>query len=153
MKRACLLVAVAALLVALPSVVRAGEWSAEQKEVWEAIETCASHFEAKDEEAVLDCIHDDFSGCLYSQPVPRSKASFEKVGLYFMKTRDIVASDLRPIDIMVYGNFAIAHYFFVEVSKDQNGKESTEQGRWTDILIKEDGKWRWIADHGGPRSE
>jgi ketosteroid isomerase-like protein len=153
MKKICLLVAVAALLVALPSAVRAGEWSAEQKEVWEFIKTCNDHFANKDVEAAMDCIHDDFSGWLYSQPVPRGKASFEGVGTYMMKTRDTVASELRPIDILVYGNFAIAHYFYVEVQKDQEGKESFEQGRWTDVMIKEDGKWRWIADHGGSRGE
>ena len=153
MKRICLLVTIAALLVALPSALRAGDWSAEQREVWEAIVTCDSHFQKKDVEAAMDCIHEDFTGWLYSQPVPRGKASFDSVGVYFMKTRDTVASELRPIDILVYDNFAIAHYFFVDVQKDQDGKESSEQGRWTDILIKEDGKWRWIADHGGPRSE
>jgi ketosteroid isomerase-like protein len=144
---------VTALLMALPGAATAGDWSAEQKEVWEAIETCNSHFVEKNLEAAMDCIHDDFRGWLYNEPVPRGKASFETVGTYMLKTRDTVASELRPIDIMVLGDFAVVHYFFVEVSKDQDGKESYQQGRWTDVLIKEDGKWRWIADHGGARPE
>ena len=32
-------------------------------------------------------------------------------------------------------------------------KEKVEQGRWTDILIKQDDKWIMIGDHGGATSE
>lgn len=153
MKRVSLWVVCTALIVAVPCAVAAGDWSAEQKEVWEFIETCNSHFANKDVEKAMDCIHEDFSGWLYSQPVPRGKESFEGVGTYMMKTRDTVASELRPIEIMVFGDFAIAHYFYVQVQKDQDGKESFEQGRWTDVMVKQDGTWRWIADHGGAKSE
>lgn len=153
MRRLPLWLLVTALLATLPSAVSAGDWSAEQKEVWDAIETCDQAYAAKNSEAFLDCIHDDFSGWLYSEPVPRGKAAFEKVGMYMFKTRDVLATELRPIDIKVYGNFAVIHYFFVNMTKDQDGKESYEQGRWTDVMLKEDGKWRWIADHGGPRGE
>jgi len=33
--------------------------------------------------------------------------------------------------------------------KDMDGKQQTEQGRFTDILLKEKGKWLLIGDHGG----
>ncbi len=152
MKRTFQLLTATALLIASPAAVLAGDWSPEQKEVWDAILTCDGHFQSKDEAAIMDCIHDDFSGWLYSQPVPRGKDSFSSVSIYFMKSRETVASELRPIDILVYGNFAVAHYFYVQVSKGPEGEE-VEQGRWTDVLVKEDGKWRWIADHGGSRSD
>lgn len=128
---------------------QAAEWSTEQAEVWSAIEACDGHFKAKRMEAAMDCIHEDFSGWLNSEPVPRGKDNFEKISKYFISTRDVVAGELRPIDILVYGNFAVVHYFYIEVTKDEGGNEDYSQGRWTDILIKEGGKWRWIADHGG----
>ncbi len=101
----------------------------------------------------MDCIHDDFSGWLYTEPVPRGKSNFESIGQYFIKTRDVVAGELRPIDILVYGNFAVIHYFYIDITKDEDGKEDISQGRWTDVMVKEGGKWRWIADHGGSRPD
>lgn len=140
-------------LISMPGDIQAAEWSAEQAEVWAAIETCDRLFREQRIEKAADCIHDDFSGWLYSEPVPRGKDNFEKVGSYFVKTREVVAGELRPIDILVYDNFAIIHYFYIEVSKDKDGEEDYNQGRWTDIMIKENGKWRWIADHGGSRPD
>lgn len=143
----------AAILVGMLGTVQAAKWSAEQAEVWSAIEACNAHFREKRMEDAMDCIHDDFSGWLYSEPVPRGKDNFEKVGQYFVTTRDIVAGELRPIDILVYDDFAIIHYFYIEVTKDKDDTEEYNQGRWTDVMIKEKGKWRWIADHGGSRPD
>lgn len=134
-------------------VVQADDWSADQAEVWAAIETCNSHFRDDRLKEIMDCIHDDFSGWLYSEPVPRGKENFEKVGQYFLRTRDVVAGELRPIDILVYENFAVIHYFYIEITKDGDGNEEINQGRWTDVMVKEGGKWRWIADHGGGRPD
>ena len=41
------------------------------KEVWGAIEACDQAYVATNSEVFLDCIHDDFSGWLYTEPVPR----------------------------------------------------------------------------------
>ena len=30
-----------------------------------------------------------------------------------------------------------------------DGKPITERGRWTDILIKKNGTWMLVGDHGG----
>jgi len=67
--------------------------------------------------------------------------------------RRIFSGELRPIDILVYDDFAIIHYFYIEVTKDKDGEEDYGQGRWTDIMIREKGKWPWIADHGGSRPD
>jgi len=153
MRQIAILVLGGALLLLLHSDARAAEWSAEQAEVWAAIEECDTHFREKRIEAAKDCIHEDFSGWLYSEPVPRGKEYFDKIGMYYVKNRDTVAGELRPIDILVYGNFAIIHYFYTEITKDEDGKVEQSQGRWTDIMVKENGKWRWIADHGGDRPD
>lgn len=142
-----------AILVGMLGNVQAAEWSDDQAEVWSAIEACNAHFREKRTKEAMDCIHDDFSGWLYSEPVPRGKDNFEKVGQYFVKTRDVVAGELRPIDILVYDDFAIIHYFYIEVTKNKDDKEEYNQGRWTDVMVKEKGKWQWISDHGGSRPD
>lgn len=50
----------------------------------------------------------------------------------------------------MYGNIAFVHYYYDQVVKDAEGKEKSESGRWTDILMKQGDKWVMIGDHGGP---
>lgn len=154
MKIMSVLVAAGIVLCCVPADAAAGErWSEAQKEVWAAIETCVEHWNKGPLEAALACVHDDFSGWLYVEPVPRTKETNRKIGAYFLKTRTTQAYDLRPIDIKVYGDVGIAHYYYVTIAKDAEGKESVERGRWTDILLKQDGRWVFIADHGGARPD
>ncbi len=47
------------------------------------------------------------------------------------------------------GDFAYVHYYYTQVSEDKEGKSNTEKGRWTDILMKKNGTWMLVGDHGG----
>lgn len=58
--------------------------------------------------------------------------------------------EINPVAIKIHGNVAIVHYYYLRVRKDAEGKEELEQGRWTDILMKQKDKWVLIGDHGGP---
>ncbi|GBD88362.1 hypothetical protein BMS3Abin03_02297 [bacterium BMS3Abin03] len=42
-----------------------------------------------------------------------------------------------------------SHYYYTQYAKDNEGKKKWEKGRWTDILMKKDGKWVMVGDHGG----
>ena len=77
--------------IVLANSAAAQEWSQQQKEVWEAIETCNAHFVNKDIDAALACFHDDFSGWLHGQPVPRGKDSIKKLLPYRFETRTVRA--------------------------------------------------------------
>ena len=85
----------------------AQEWSEEQLEVWAFIEECNEHFAAGDVERVLDCFHDDFSGWRYGDTVPRNKSSVEAF-LPLDLAAETLAYDLRPISIVVFGDFGRA---------------------------------------------
>jgi len=41
------------------------------------------------------------------------------------------------------------HYYYTQVSESNDGKSNTEKGRWTDILMKKNGAWMIVGDHGG----
>ena len=126
----------------------AQEWSAAQREVWSFIQTCNEHYVAKDEAAILDCFHEDFSGWLYGDTVPRNKSSIAK----FLATDlegETLAYDLRPISIRVFGDFAIAHYSLTQALRMPDGELVREEMIWTDIMLKQGNRWRWVADHGG----
>jgi ketosteroid isomerase-like protein len=152
MKKPVLIALLALLVAALPTKSQAGDrWSAEQKDLWSAIESCTKLAVEKNASGVVDCYHSDFSGWLYSDPVPRGKAYQETIGKYLINVETVMAWELRPIDIKVYGNVGFAHYFLVFVVKDAEGKHRVDTARWTDIMLKEGGKWRWIGDHGGAK--
>lgn len=124
----------------------AQDWSPQQKEVWSRVQQCTGFFVAKDFDSASGCVHDRFSGWLYGEPVPRSKAYFNTVTRYMMQNLSVGAHDMRPVSIQVIGDVAVVHYYVFMVFE---GSPEVSQDRWTDVLVKENGVWKWIADHGG----
>ena len=127
----------------------AQELSPAQRELWQALEACVDNFVNEDLEGVLDCIHYDFSGWQYGDAVPRNKDYFEKFSPLDFESTEVLAHELRPISIRVFGDFAVAHYSSVSAIRGADGEIVRERARWTDVLIRENGRWRWVADHGG----
>ena len=127
------------------------ELSPEQQEVWQFIENCQDAIAAEDDQA-FDCFHDEFIGWFYPDLLPRTaEAQREFMAIQF-DTTEIPATYATPIAVQVYGNFAIAHYFVRYVIRSQDGTDTEARDRFTDVLIKENGNWKWISDHGGPIS-
>lgn len=126
-------------------------WSdgdASEEEVWAFIKEC-SQASKSESESFHDCFHEDFLGWQNSDLVPRTaKANRAFTQLQF-ETTDILAQDLRPIGLRVFGNFAVAHYYVQSIERDQNGQNIEKRVRWTDVLLKENGRWYWVGDHGG----
>lgn len=139
--------AVAALAFLLPVSASTQELSDAEREVWEFIERCA---DTDNFGEFRGCFHDDFSGWTYNESVPRGIHNVETIGRYLFDRADVRALELRPIEVRAYGNFAFAHYVVIAVEGRPDGSEVTHQERWTDILIRENGRWYWIGDHGGP---
>jgi len=125
------------------------EWSEEQKEVWKNVETYWDLGVKKDLEGFMDYFHDDFIGWSNHKALPNNKASRHKSVSHSFETTTVLIQDLQPVAIKIYDNVAIVHYYYSEVSKDVEGKENNESGRWTDILMKQGDKWVMIGDHGG----
>jgi ketosteroid isomerase-like protein len=110
---------------------------------------CNEAFDDEDVDDVLDCYHDDFTGWLYGDNVPRTKAASEIFIPTYFDLEEPLAYELRPISIWVEGDFAFAHYFLRLTYRDANGQVVDERQNWTDILLREDGDWFWVGDHGG----
>ena len=53
--------------------------------------------------------------------------------------------DLQLTGVAVQGNTAVVHYSFTNERKDAEGKIKKDNGRLTDILIKENSKWKYLA--------
>ena len=143
-KLKCLLV----LAVAWPVSVLGHDLSVGEREVWAFIEQCQEAFKTESEK-FHDCFHDDFLGWQYPDLVPRTARANREFTQVQFETGDTQVQDVRPVGMRVYGNFAVAHYYVQSIARDQNGQDVERRMRWTDVLLKEDGRWYWISDHGG----
>lgn len=137
------------LLVIAASGVLAQEWSAEQKEVWNNVETYWDLLAKGDIDGFLTYFHDDFSGWQNAAPLPDKKSDRVKMIKFFSASSESLYHDIRPVAITVHDNMAIVHYFYTDVSS-MDGEVEMMQGRWTDILVKDGDRWIMIGDHGGP---
>ena len=144
------------LVIVLGSVrtVSAQEWTSEQKDVWAGVEKYWSVAAAGDAQAFLAYFDESYKGWDNQSPVPESKANTSKWVEYGFKNHKPLIYTLSPVAIWVKGDFAYVHYFYAEVDKNtETGKNENNSGKWTDILMKKDGKWVLIGDHGGKASK
>ena len=146
MKRVGILVLAIALI--LPVTAQAQNWSAEQQEVWEWEKGV---LEAQDLETFSASLHDDFVGwgIVGSFSVPLNKADKTAMVGRSFEIEDSVYIYLKPLEIRIHGNVAVILYIATETFKNKaTGEETSYTAQWTDIAVKQDGKWKWIADHG-----
>jgi len=138
-----------AMLYALSVAAQAHDRSAAQKEVWKTVEAYNAAYDRGDLESFMSYFHNDYRGWIYSAPLPTDRSKVRKFVEYDMKNAKVVFSDLSPAEILIFGHIAVVHYFWTSVEKRGEGKEESNSGRWTDVLMKVGDKWVLVADHGG----
>ncbi len=126
---------------------------ADDVEVWSVIERQWELTEKGDDSWVTDLLSSNFIGWNKSSPAPRSKGSVRMWQKFEAKQWDGKVHELYPLSIVVHGDTAIAHYLYSNAGENSDGKTITLHGRFTDVLVKEDGEWRFIAWHGGADDE
>ena len=57
--------------------------------------------------------------------------------------------ELYPLAITIHGDVAVAQYLYSVAFKDRDGKFEMTNGRYTDILVRTEDGWKFIAWHGG----
>ena len=138
-----LAVAVVFALVAVSG--PAQQFSAEQQEVWDAEVACLNAG-IDDVPARKACVHPDFMGWGIQGPVPMgySEKSFD----YFFAHNTLKVVEARPLHILVEGDIAIIQLMVRRVSSLDGAPDQETWIAWTDIMRRDNGVWRWIADHG-----
>ena len=138
-----------ALAALLPLAAEAQQWTAEQNEIW-AWETAC--WETQDLDVISACFHEDFVGWGdASLGVPTNHADRRATHERDFAARETLWVHVKPLSIKVYDNIAVVLYVATTTTKDKaTGEISTASQRWTDIAMKTNGTWAWIADHGGP---
>tara|TARA_B100000029_G_C17390909_1_gene893360 strand:+ start:318 stop:713 length:396 start_codon:yes stop_codon:yes gene_type:complete len=125
----------------------AHEWTAEQEEVLAFQIHCQS---TQDADEWMECFHDDFKGLgMNLGPMPTNKNDRRNLDSANRATfaRELIL--LKPLSIYVNGNFAIVNYVVQQQQTNKKtGEETIQVSRWMDVLLKDNGKWSWISDHG-----
>lgn len=103
-----------------------------------------------DHDKVDGMLADNFMGWSRSSPAPRSKKSTSKWSrLSDKEIGKVLRYELYPLSITVHGDVAVAHYLYSTAFKAKDGAVRMRNGRYTDVLIRDEGGWKFVAWHGG----
>ena len=139
------------IMIGVPNLSFAGDWSKEQKEVWNTITKWWDNFAANDIKGQRALLHDNMYSWRMDGPAPQNK---EETLLWInenMKDNNDPIQTVTPMKVVVHGSTGVAHYVVQRARTDRNGKRVSETHRWTDIVIKDGGKWRFIAWQGATK--
>ena len=121
----------------------------DQVAVWAVIERQWAAESEGDADWIGEMLTSDFVGWPYESPAPRTRAS---TGMWndFSRTQwKPLSHELYPLSIVVRGDTAIAHYLYTNAGEQADGKVVTNNGRFTDILVREGREWKFLSWHGG----
>lgn len=122
------------------------DWSTEQLELLEWEKQCISADNAQD---FIGCFHEDFVGWGMGYPVPTNKSDREATAENGFENFPSELVYFHPLSVEIYGNVAVINYLDSRrTTNNHTGEVNYETTQWTDVAIKEDGNWYWIADHG-----
>ena len=102
-----------------------------------------------DHDKIGDMLLDSFMGWGKDSPAPRSKNSTLNWNRFGEEMGRMVRYELYPLSITVNGDVAVAHYLYSSAFKAKGGKIEMSNGRYTDVLVRTEGGWKFIAWHGG----
>ena len=125
------------------------EWSKEQQMVWKNVEAYWAISAEENLEGYMAYFHEDYLGWNMNTPLPGGKDNVKKWMPHWWKNSSVIIYDIEPVGIAVFGDVAVAHYYYTMVVANDEGKERTMEGAWTDVLMKQGDKWVLIGDHGG----
>ena len=124
-------------------------WSPEQKELWQLEEQQWKMSKDKDLSWIESMVHPNISLWQQDQPMPRNKASLTRWSKYDSANGTVLEQELFPIAMTITGNVAVAQYRYQVASENYKKERETVTGRYTDVFIKDGGRWKFITWAGG----
>ncbi len=124
-------------------------WSAEQQEVWRFEELQWKMTADKDLSWIDTMVHPNMVYWETSQAMPQNKASLQRWNKYANANGTVLEQELFPISIVITGNVAVVNYTYQIARENNEKKREMVAGRYTDVLVKEKGKWMFLTWTGG----
>ena len=148
-KKLCLISALCAWLPVASAQEAAAPPVSDDSAVWSVIERAWQAERQGDTKWVDELLSADFVGWSNDTPAPRDKGSTRMWNNFASKQVDVVEYELYPLSIVVHGDMAVAHYLYSTATKPKGEPVEMSHGRYTDVLVRVDGGWKFISWHGG----
>ena len=136
-------------LLMSPAIGLAQDSAGDEAAVWAAVEAIWTAEERGDNARADDMLSEDFMGWPNSAPAPRGKDSTSMWREFNSDQQKGLVHELYPLSIVVHDDVAIAHYLYSSAFQAKDGEIDTDNGRYTDVLVRTDDGWRFLAWHGG----
>jgi hypothetical protein len=146
------LISVATLSLALcgfAGAASAQTWSAEQQEIWKVEEQQWKMSAAEDLSWIDTMVHPNMRYWETGEPMPRDKASLKRWSRLSSENSTVLEQEIFPIAATITGNIAVVQYHYMIARENLKKERETVTGQYTDVLVKENGRWLFIAWAGG----
>ena len=123
--------------------------SADQQEVWKVEQQQWKMDAAKDVTWIETLAHPNLRYWETGAPMPRDRASLKQWSRYSSENSTTLEQEIFPISTTITGNVAVVQYNYMIARENYKKERETVTGHYTDVLIKEGGRWLFIAWAGG----
>lgn len=137
------------VLAVFTSAASAQTWSPDQQEVWRFEEQQWKMSAEKDLSWIEKMVHPNISYWDVGRPAPQNKASLAKWNRYTSASSTILEQEIYPVSITITGNVAVVQYTYAMARENYKKEREAITGRYTDVLVKEGGRWLFLAWAGG----
>ena len=139
------------ILLALTSLspVAVAQDGMDEAAVWTVIESQWRAEQRGDRDWVERLLSADFVGWPYEAPAPRNKMSTRLWSDFTSQQVEVIEFELYPLSILIHGDMAIAHYLYTTATKPADEPVQVRNGRFTDVLVRDDDSCNFISWHGG----
>jgi hypothetical protein len=148
-KRILSVAAISLAICGLTGTAAAQNWSPEQQELWQVEQQQWKMSAAKDLSWIDTMVHPDMRFWETGSPMPRDKASLKHWARFESDSGTVLQQELFPISATITGNIAVVQYHYMIATENYKKERETVTGQYTDVLIKENGRWMFIAWAGG----
>jgi hypothetical protein len=136
-------------LAAFAGAAAAQTWSPEQQEVWRFEEQQWKMSMEKDLSWIDKMVHPNLSYWQTDRATAQNKASLARWNRFDSTNVTVLEQEISPVSITITGNVAVVQYHYVIARENYKKDRETVTGRYTDILVKEGGRWLFLAWAGG----
>jgi hypothetical protein len=148
-KRIASLTVLSLALCGISGAALAQTWSAEQQEIW-ALEQQQWKMAAAEDLTWIDTmVHPNVSYWDRGQPMPQNRDSLARWSRYQSSSGATLEQELMPISIVITGNIAVVNYYYSMARENLKQEREMVTGQYMDVLIKDGGRWKFIAWAGG----
>jgi hypothetical protein len=137
------------LLGTVAGAASAEEWNAEQQEIWK-FEQLQWKMSATEDASWIDTmVHQNMRFWETGAPMPRDKASLKHWSRFDADNGSTLEQELFPISATITGNIAVVQYNYMVARENYKKERETVTGHYTDVLVKEGGRWLFLTWAGG----